>query len=390
MKKLLCIATMLLVAGICYAEKYTVKSAEDFKIAASKVAPGDEIIIADGTYTNWAVTISKNGTAEKPIVIKAANLERAVFTGVATQPMFKVTGSYVTIRALNFKECVIDKAEGKNGILIQLDNTKHSVISDCIFEKNYAKVQFMQLIIISGNGEHNEVSNCSFTSNANVMDIQVRVAKEDCPQYTLIRNNKFTNKDKVTWNNVNGGECVQVGQDPVLLGKIAANTTVRNNRFINCNAEPEVVSNKSSSNKYIGNYFENCDGELVMRGGHDCLVDSNEFKGGLGGVRVCGTGHTITHNTISDVKTGIRLYYGMASGKNEIGFYIAASNCTITNNTINNVQTGILVGDNKNEDWAGKFDTKRYSSRVLQDIAPTNNTIKDNNFKNTVQTVVYQ
>lgn len=390
MKKVFCIAIMLLAARICCAEKFMVNTPEDFKLAATKVAPGDEIIIADGTYTNWAVNLPANGIAGKPITIKAAHAGKAIFTGLATLPMFKITGSYVKLQGLAFNACVVDKADGKNGILIQLDNTKHSAISNCTFEKNYAKVQFMQLIVISGNGEYNEVSNCSFTSNANVMDVQVRVAKEDCPQYTLIKNNTFTNKDKVTWNIVNGGECVQVGQDPVLLGKITANTTVRNNQFINCNAEPEVVSNKSSGNKYIGNYFENCDGELVMRGGHDCLVDSNEFKGGLGGVRVCGTGHTITHNTISNVKTGIRLYYGMASGKTEIGFYIAASNCTITHNNMVNSQTGILVGDNKNEDWTGKFDTKRYPSRVIQDVAPANNTIKENSFKNTANTVVYQ
>ena len=53
-----------------------------------------------------------------------------------------------------------------------------------------------------------------------------------------------------------------------------------------CNGEPEVISNKSSNNIYRKNYFEDCDGELVMRGGHDCVIDSNVIKGGNSGIRV--------------------------------------------------------------------------------------------------------
>jgi poly(beta-D-mannuronate) lyase len=115
-----------------------------------------------------------------------------------------------------------------------------------------------------------------------------------------------------------------------------------------------------------------------MRGGHDCLIDSNIFKGGTGGIRVNGTHHTIINNTLDGLPAGIRLMYGMAKGKTEIGFYIAASDCMIKNNHISNAGTGILIGDSKNADWAGKFDTTKYPSRTIQDIAPFNNTVVDN------------
>lgn len=49
--------------------------------------------------------------------------------------------------------------------------------------------------------------------------------------------------------------------------------------------------------------------------------------------------------------------YGMAKGKTEIGFYIAASDCIIKYNRIENAVTGIVIGDSKNADWTGKFDT---------------------------------
>lgn len=79
--------------------------------------------------------------------------------------------------------------------------------------------------------------------------------------------------------------------------------------------------------------------------------------------------------------------YGMAKGKDEIGFYIAASGCTIKNNQIRDANTGILIGDNKDEDWTGKFDTKRYPSPVMQSVAPFDNQISGNGFLNVRTTV---
>jgi len=120
------------------------------------------------------------------------------------------------------------------------------------------------------------------------------------------------------------------------------------------------------------------------------LIDSNTIKGGNSGIRVNGTGHTITHNTISNVKTAIRLMYGMAKSKTEIGFYIAASNCIVKDNHIENVTTGILIGDSKGVDWTGKFDTTRYPSPTVQDIAPFNNTLGNNVFVGVVKNIVEQ
>jgi len=388
MKKILsALIPMLLISGLCLATTYPVATEQEFILAAGKVIGGDEIVIKDGTYNNWHVTLAANGSKSKPVVVRAEHTGNVIFTQSTAKPIFMVRGLYNVIDGIVFKECVMSKPFGS---LITLNSSYNCRITNCILEKNTAKAQFMPLFTISGPGHYNQVDNCTFTGNIDVQDVQVRVEKTACPQYTLINNNIFQNKDKVKWPNVNGGECVQIGQDPINLGTIVANTIVRNNRFIRCNAEPEVISNKCSGNKYISNYFEDCDGELVMRGGHDCLVDSNEFKGGLGGVRLCGTGHIVTNNIISDVKTGIRLYYGMAAGKTEIGFYIAASNCIVKNNTITNAQTGILVGDSKNQDWTGKFNTTTYPSRVMQDVPPANNTIGDNTFKNTVNNVVYQ
>ena len=301
-----------------------------------------------------------------------------MFSGEVNKPIFQLTGSFTEISGLLFSNCNLFKNNEGFGGLIELKATRYCRITNCTFTKNTVEIQFTPIVVVSGDGEHNRIDHCNFNGNIDNQELQVKITADAVPVYTRIDHNVFEHKDKVSWKVFNGGECIQVGQDPILLGKQIAHTTVRDNRFIHCNGEPEVISNKSSGNSYINNFFEDCEGELVMRGGHDCLIDSNTFKGGTGGIRISGTHHLITNNILTGLPISIRLMYGMAKGKAEIGFYIAASDCLIKNNHITNGITGILIGDNKDADWTGKFDTKRYPSQTMQNVAPFNNTIAGN------------
>lgn len=376
--KLVVLTLLIFFSTITFASTITVHTPEELETAVNKAQPGDVVIIANGNYAGWSCALTGHGKAGSPIIVRAESVGKVNFSSPVAKTIFNITGSYLELSGMLFSDCKIYRTPGQTTTLVQLEGSTNCRITDCVFQKNEVMSQFMPIFVISGKGESNRVDHCSFISNVNNMEVQVVVAKETTPLHTLVDHNEFKNKAKVTWPVFNGGECVQVGQDPVLLGTISSYTIVRDNRFIECNGEPEVISNKSSDNKYINNYLENCEGELVMRGGFDCLVDSNTIKGGTCGIRVNGAHHTITHNNISNVKTAIRLMYGMATGRTEIGFYIAPNDCVISNNKINNVQTGIFIGDSKNVDWTGKFDVKRYPSRTIQDVAPANNKIENN------------
>jgi len=387
-KLYICIFLLLAFGQQAKAKLYTVASENEFKSIQTALNPGDEVVIRNGNYTPWVLDIAQKGTATKPIVIRAEKQGKVVFSGEVANTIFNISGEYITLKGISFKNCILHKAAGSTGVLIELKQSNYCRIEACYFLANQVKAQFMPLVVISGNAFANLVEGCSFTSNIDNQDVQIKVTKETFPRFTRIENNLFSMKTKVSWKNGNGGECIQVGQDPVLLGNQKPETVVQKNRFIRCNAESEVISNKSSGNKYLDNYFENNDGELVMRGGHDCLIAGNTFKGGTGGIRINGTGHTVSNNKIDGIATAIRLMYGMAKSKEEVGFYIAASDCILKNNAISNATTGILVGDSKNADWTGKFDTKRYPSPVMQNVAPFNNTIGENSFKHVERKVV--
>lgn len=383
------IAIMLCSIMVTSAKTYKVASREQCNAAIQKLVAGDVIIILDGNYTSWEITIGANGTEQKPIVVRAETMGQVRFSGDVNKPAFTVTGNYVTLNGISFNGCNQVKNAAGNGLLVELKGSNFSRVTNCLFINNSTKVQFTPMVSVSGKGEYNRVDHCKFSGNIDNQELQVRITEKETPVYTLFDNNQFSDKPKVSWENANGGECIQIGQDPVLLGINLSYTTVRDNRFLACNGEPEVISNKSSANKYINNYFENCRGELVMRGGHDCLIDSNTIKGGSGGIRLNGTNHTVTNNKLSGMATGIRLMYGMTGGKTEVGFYVAASNCRITNNEINDCETGIYIGGSKNTDWAGKFDTKRYPSRTMQDVPPSNNTIDNNRISGIGKDIVH-
>lgn len=379
---------MLFSFNCVLAKKYKVSTPDEFQKAVAIVLPGDEIIIANGNYSDWALTVNTKGTVDKQIIIHAETVGKVNFFGNVYKPVFRLTGAYTVLSGLTFSECRLFREKGATGILIELKDTQSCRITECTFSKNVADAQYMPLVVVSGKAEYNRVDRCNFNGNIDNMEMQVHITEKEVPLHTLIDHNIFRDKPKVSWKNVNGGECVQVGQDPVLLGNQYAYTIVRDNRFIACDGEAEVISNKSSGNSYINNYLEDCKGELVLRGGHECVIDSNTIKRGTGGIRVNGTHHTITNNKLEGLPTGIRFMYGMAKGKNEIGFYIAASDCLVEKNKIDNCNTGILIGDSKNADWTGKFDTKRYPSRVMQDIAPSNNNLVDNVITNTKNPVL--
>lgn len=362
------------------AKTYNVHSDAEINGITNKLAPGDEVIITKGNYSDWSVSIDARGTAAKPIIIRGENRFATIFSGPVKRCLFKITGQYIIVKDLTFKTNILSRLANKAGTLIELSNSYNCAVKDCSFVGNEAKSQFLPLLVVSGEGKYNGIKNCLFAGNLNTIDLQVKISAAETPLFTNINRNIFRDKPKVSWLNGNGGECIQIGQDPILLGKKSAFSLVQNNRFIKCNAENEVISNKSSGNKYIGNYFENNDGELVMRGGHDCVISRNKFNGGTGGIRINGTGHLIANNRITGIKTAIRLMYGMAKGKIDTGFYIAASDCIIKDNFIKKATIGILIGDSKNIDWTGKFDTVRYPSRVIQDVAPFDIKLLKNRF----------
>jgi len=341
-------------------------SIDELKSKLKTAKPGDVFIIPAGIYENLEIEINKSGTKKNPIILKGEGNKKTVFSGNCNhKSFFLIKGDHIILQDILFENIVFDKT------IIVLDSTSYSRVTDCVFRNNISVKKDCEVIKIQGPGQHNRVDHCEFSD---IKDAQLVVVKinEDFPQYTRIDNNIFKQISPVKWGN--GGECVQMGSNAFAFGKNKVFTVVEFNTFIKCNGEVEIVSNKSSFNTIRNNYFESCHGELVLRGGSNCRVYGNEFKGG-GGIRISGEGHMVYENTLINTSTGIKLLYGTGM---DPSFYSTVTDCVIKKNKIQNPKkAGILVGDCKNR--ANTPKTKYGPGQnFVQNIAPYENKIYKN------------
>lgn len=354
---------VLTIAGLFPAEalrakSYSIDSTATFEKAMESAKPGDSIIIADGRYENWIISLDADGTQEQPIVVQPQTPGEVIFTGISK---FSITGNYIHLQDLLFNHCKME-----NMSIVEFNGTAHSRVRNLTFqhcEGNRPVVRFIK------GANHNLLRKCHFIDIAG-RSVHVNVGDEieefGVPAHNTIQDNVFQDIPPL---GENGRETVKLGQSQPTYGHIKTYTLVEGNTFLRANGEAEIISNKCSNNTFRRNTFIDCEGELVMRGGSFCLIEGNYFSNCKGGIRLSGTHHTVKDNVvINSGRTGIRLQYGMT--KEQGGHYQAVSQCSISNNTIINAEYfGILIGDSRSNEPGEKG---------KQNIAPENNHIFDN------------
>lgn len=128
----LCLSSGLTVNADTDSREIRVSTTEELLDALANAQAGDEIIVAEGVYTNdkyvgaWAAFYSAaEGTAKKPIILRSeAPDKHAVLCGVdqSNKIAIYITGDHWIIKD-------IDAAQAQKGIV--LDNSCYSVISGC-------------------------------------------------------------------------------------------------------------------------------------------------------------------------------------------------------------------------------------------------------------------
>lgn len=316
-----------------------ISDAEAFNEALKKASAGDTVFLSAGTFKNWEATIDVSGAENNPVVISGSKKAPTVFSDTITgNPFFRIKGQHIKLANIEFSNTTFRYP------IVVLDSCSHSSISNCTFKNNTAMKQFNHMLSVSGNGSNNRIVNCTFDNIADGQLVSVRIG-ETYPTKTLIAHNTFRNIPKNNYGN--GAESVQVGQDAVNYGNAKPEVIVEKNKFIRCNGEAEVISNKSSGNIYRNNQFENCEGAIVMRGGHECEISGNTFHGGFMGVRLSGTRHHVHRNEINNTEAGISLWYGTGV-EYEPAYYTAVAHCIIEDNIIFAPKGyGIKIGDRK-------------------------------------------
>jgi poly(beta-D-mannuronate) lyase len=206
-------------------------------------------------------------------------------------------------------------------------------------------------------GANNEVSYSTFIGKNGVGSIINDNRSSTIANYHKIHHNYFADRTPVgTVNDENDQDAIRIGSSSTSLSD--SFTEVFDNYFYNFVGEIEVISNKSGSNKYYNNTFEDYSGALTLRHGDNCEVYNNFFlargKSFSGGIRMMGENHKVYNNYIEGTVArypnnsstnglaGINIHNGILNSP--LNGYYQVKNATIVNNTFVNCDLGIRVG----------------------------------------------
>lgn len=319
------------------AEDFLVSTQSEYKKKIKNIQPGDTIILKDGIWRNFEILFLGYGLKDKPITLRAQTNGNVLITGKSN---LRIAGKHLVVSGLIFKDgytptsSVIEFRKNKDNLAY------HSRVTEVVIDNfsNPERTENDSWVMMYG--KHNRFDHNHLEGKTNkgvTMAIRLN-SVESQENYHSIDNNYFGPRQIL---GSNGGETLRIGTSHHSLTN--SFTIVKNNYFDRCDGELEIISNKSGSNKFIGNVFFQSKGTLTMRHGNDTLVEDNIFFGNgvdhTGGIRVINKRQTVRNNYIEGLKgyrfgSAIAVMNGVPNSK--INRYHQVEDSVVENNTVIN------------------------------------------------------
>lgn len=315
-------------------ESNTADSTESLLSALADAKAGDHIVIANGIYENIEIKINASGTEEKPITLSAEDPGEVIFKGLSS---LELGGDHLIIDGLYFTDGY-SPSRAVIQFAVKDKVANHCIVRNCVikdFNKPQRNKSDLWVLI---KGRHNQLDHCYLAGKSNRgPTIRVDLAgNQSIKNYHKIINNHFGPRPP------KGGpsaETIQIGNS--FTSMCPSYTLVANNLFDECNGEVEVISSKTNFNEFRNNVFYKSEGSLVTRHGNYCIVDGNYFIGEksaskVGGVRLIGTGHTVTNNYFynlhgKEFRSPLAVMNGIP--KSPLNRYIQVTDVIVAHNT---------------------------------------------------------
>lgn len=321
-------------------EAQTVIGPDELDAALSSAAPGDEIVLRDGTYDNLYFSLAVDGEADRPITIRAETLGGVTLHGNDTRVRF--SANYWVFQGFRFEDIQFDDSN----VMITFRGASHNTFRDNeVVRCGQVPEGPRGIIRITNTSQHNVIERNRF-ENLFSLGIQVWSWDDDAENSdNVIRFNYFLDHD--------ASELIQIGQGhrPASDNAPVYRTIVESNLFENIGYLGELFSIKTSGNFILFNTFVNCDDQVVMRNGHGTLVEGNFFFDSRG-VRVHDEDHIIRNNYFEgysrdddnaiDVHSGNYQRPDVGNGSH----YRAVSTLIEHNTIIDPGENGIALGRN--------------------------------------------
>jgi len=351
-----------------FAKEYVVKTPNQYEQVSSKLQPGDEVILANGTWSDFEILFKAKGTKKAPIRLKGETPGKVFLSGLSN---LRIAGEYLVVSGLVFKEGytptgeVISFRQNKDNLAY------HSRVTQVVIDNYSNPEKFEQDKWVVMYGKHNRFDHSSLIGKKNAgVTMAVRLNSEDSQEnYHRIDNNYFGPRPVL---GSNGGETLRIGTSHYSLTN--SYTTIENNYFDRCNGEVEIISNKSGKNKILNNLFFESKGTLTLRHGNGNLVEGNVFLGNgvdhTGGIRVINRDQIIRNNYMEGLTgyrfgSGFTIMNGVPNSK--INRYHQVDNALIENNTLINVDHIHFAAGSDAERTAAPTNSKFQNNLVLND-----------------------
>jgi Chondroitinase B len=273
--------------ALCYPKSGNTKhvsSGAELEDALSTASPGDHIVVAAGTYSG-NFSLSGNGTASDPIVIKAASSsERPRMTGT-----FTFSGNYGVLEGFEFT--------GEGSVHVQggdFNRVTRNYIHDFSGEGVYVHQAQSNRI------DHNEIADQTVPG---LRAITIAIKRRD-PRFAYDNRVDHNYIHDLPNQRKNGHEPIYVG---TAFGSwVNTRALIDHNLLVRAKAEGEIIGIKASSNQIIGNTVTDTGGYFSNRHGSDNVWKNNWLDGT--DLRVYGKGTWIIGNHV--VNANIHLLRG--------------------------------------------------------------------------------
>jgi poly(beta-D-mannuronate) lyase len=281
-----------------------VKNINQFNKAVSTVQPGDEIVLANGTWADVELVFKAKGLPNKHIEFKAETPGKVIITGRSN---LAFSGEYIDISGLVFKDGYTPTGEVISFKTSNDDLANHSRITNTVIDNFSTIDRPMSDLWVAMYGKNNRFDHNTLINKRNRgVTLAVRMNSEASRKNNHVIEYNYFGPRQILGSN--GGETLRIGTSH--FSREYSNTTAQYNYFDRTNGEHEIISNKSSGNSLINNVFFETQGTLTMRHGHFTKVEGNYFLGNrkpnTGGIRIINESQSVSNNYMYGL-TGKRL-----------------------------------------------------------------------------------
>jgi hypothetical protein len=322
---------------VATARTFRVASVEAFDQASAAAKPGDEIVFARGTYSDVRLDFRANGTESAPITLRAETPGQVIFRG---RSQLFIEGNWLVATGFKYEAIanvpnVTTPYNVQVGSVVTFRRTaNHSRLTEtAIVDPGTAVSGYVHM---EPGGQHNRVDHCWFSGQTNIgPSLYIEVDPEK-PNHAVLEACFIGNRKPGTGNR---WETLRIGHSEQQYFR--SNAVVTRNYFTKCDGENEMVSNKSTGNKYLYNSFIDNQGELTLRHGDEAWIEGNFFENSTG-IRVIGSRHVIVNNYLKNVRFGFNIYAAEANPK-PTG-YARVVDSIIAFNTVEDAGTAFQLG----------------------------------------------